>query len=244
MYQLFTGISNFLSGPFFTLVNQTGQIPLFASFLLGLVGALAPCQLTGNIGAITYYGNRSLQTKSQWVEIAFFILGKILVFTMLGLLVWLVGQSFQQVMPGFFSWFRKLMGPLFILIGLSLIGLFSFNLINRLTSVLPQWTGSGKTGSFLMGVSISIAFCPTMFSLFFFTLMPIVLSTSYGAVLPSVFAIGTTIPLITFAAIISYIGMNGSLMKKGRKLGLVVQKIAGYTLIIMGILDSATYWGM
>lgn len=244
MYQLFTEISNFLSGPFFTLVNQTEQIPLLASFLLGLVGALAPCQLTGNLGAITYYGNRSLQTKSQWIEIMFFILGKILVFTLLGLAVWLVGQSFQQILPGFFSWFRKLMGPLFILIGLSLIGLFAFNWINRFTSVLPQWTGSGKTGSFLMGVSFSIAFCPTMFSLFFFTLMPIVLNTSYGAVLPSVFAIGTSIPLIIFAVIISYIGLNGSLLKKSRKLGSVVQKLAGYTLIIVGIFDTVTYWGL
>lgn len=242
MYQLFSEFSNFLSGPFFTLVNQTEQIPLLASFLLGLVGALAPCQLTGNLGAITYYGNRSLQTKSQWIEISFFILGKILVFTLLGLAVWLVGQSFQQILPGFFSWFRKLMGPLFILIGLSLIGLLALNWINRLTSVLPQWTGSGKSGSFLMGISFSIAFCPTMFSLFFFTLMPIVLSTPYGAVLPSVFALGTSIPLVIFAAIISYIGLNGSMMKKGRKLGMAVQKAAGYILIIVGIMDTITYW--
>ncbi|KIY22659.1 MULTISPECIES: urease accessory protein UreH domain-containing protein [Mesobacillus] len=244
MYQLFTEISNFLSGPFFTLVNQTEQIPLLASFLLGLVGALAPCQLTGNLGAITYYGNRSLQTKSQWIEIVFFILGKILVFTLLGLTVWLVGHSFQQILPGFFSWFRKLIGPLFIVIGLSLIGLFAFNWVNRLTSVLPQWTGKGKTGSFLMGVSFSIAFCPTMFSLFFFTLMPIVLSTSYGAILPSVFAVGTSIPLIVFAAIISYVGLNGTLMKKSRNLGSVVQKLAGYILIIVGVFDTVTYWGM
>lgn len=243
MYQLLTEISNFFSGPFFTLVNQTEQIPLLASFLLGLVGALAPCQLTGNIGAITYYGNRSLQSKSQWVEIFFFLLGKILVFTLLGLAVWLVGQSFQQVLPEFFSWFRKLMGPLFILIGLSLLGLFAFNWINTLTSVLPQWKGSGKTGSFLMGVSFSIAFCPTMFSLFFFTLMPIVLNTTYGAVLPSVFAIGTSIPLIIFAAIISYIGLNGALMKKGRKFGMAVQKTTGFILIFVGILDTITYWG-
>lgn len=244
MYQLFSEISNWLSGPFFTLVNQTEQIPLLASFLLGLVGALAPCQLTGNIGAITYYGNRSLQLKSQWVEIFYFLLGKILVFTLLGLAVWLVGQSFQQVLPGFFSWFRKLMGPLFILIGLSLIGLYTINGVNRLTSFLPQWKGHGKAGSFLMGVSFSIAFCPTMFSLFFFTLMPIVLNTSYGAVLPSVFAIGTAIPLIIFAALISYIGLNGSLMKKGRKLGAIVQRFAGFLLIVVGIFDTVTYWGL
>ncbi|WP_079509356.1 urease accessory protein UreH domain-containing protein [Mesobacillus jeotgali] len=243
MYALFTEVSNFLSGPFLTLVNQTEQIPILASFLLGLVGALAPCQLTGNIGAITLYGNRSLQTKSQWAEIAFFILGKILVFSLLGLAVWLAGQSFQQMLPGFFSWFRKLMGPLFILIGLSLIGFFAFNWINRLTSILPEWSGSGKTGSFLMGVSFSIAFCPTMFSLFFFILMPIVLSSGYGAVLPSVFAIGTSIPLIIFVILIAYFGLNGSMIKKGRRLGGMVQKIAGATLLIIGVFDTLAYWG-
>ena len=242
MYQFFNEISQFLSSPFFTLVNQTEQIPLLASFLLGLVGALAPCQLTGNLGAITYYGNRSLQSKSQWVDIGFFILGKITVFSLLGLAVWMIGQSFQDVLPSAFSLFRKLMGPLFIVIGLTLTGLLAMNWINKLTSLLPQWEGSGKTGSFLMGVSFSIAFCPTMFSLYFFTLMPIVLSSSYGAVLPSVFAIGTSIPVLIFAGIISYIGLDGALMKKSRKLGTVVQKTAGYILIILGVLDTITYW--
>lgn len=242
MYQVFTEISNFLSSPFFTLVNQTQQIPLLAAFLLGMVGALAPCQLTGNIGAIAYYGNRSLQAKSQWLEIALFILGKILVFSILGLAVWLAGRSFQEILPGFFSWFRKLMGPLFIFIGLSLIGVFALNWLNRLSSLLPVWKRSGKTGSFLMGVSFAIAFCPTMFSLFFFSLMPIVLSSSYGAVLPSIFAVGTSIPLLIFAVIISYIGLDGSLMKKSRRIGMTVQKTAGYILVLVGIMDTITYW--
>lgn len=243
MYQLSNEISQFFSGPFFTLINQTEQVPILASFLLGLVGALAPCQLTGNLGAITYYGNRSLQTRSQWVDIAYFILGKITVFSALGLAVWLIGQGFQEIMPSAFSVVRKLMGPLFIVIGMSLIGLFAFSWMNRLTSLLPSWTDSEKTSSYLMGVSFSIAFCPTMFSLFFFTLMPIVLSSSYGAVLPSVFAVGTSIPVIIFAGIISFIGLNGTLMKKSRKFGMAVQKIAGLILIILGALDTLTYWG-
>lgn len=243
MYQFFSEISQFLSSPFFTLVNETEQIPLLVTFLLGLVGALAPCQLTGNLGAITYYGNRSLQTKSQWADIGFFILGKITVFSILGLAVWLIGQSFQEILPNLFSMFRKLTGPLFIMIGLTLIGVITLNWVNKLTSSLPRWDGSGKTGSFFMGVSFSLAFCPTMFSLYFFTLMPIVLSTSYGAVLPSVFAIGTSIPVIIFAGIISFLGMDGSMMKKSRKFGMAVQKTAGFLLILIGILDTITYWG-
>lgn len=242
MYQFFSEISQFLSSPFFALVNQAEHMPLLASFLLGLVGALAPCQLTGNLGAITFYGNRSLQTKSQWTDISFFILGKTTVFSLLGIAVWSVGQSFQEALPSYFSSIRKLMGPLFILIGLTLLGVLRLNWINRLAAFLPKFEGTGKWGSYLMGISFSIAFCPTMFSLYFFSLMPIVLSTSYGAVLPPIFAIGTSIPVLVFAAIITFVGLDGSLMKKSRNFGLKVQKSAGIILIVLGTLDTLTYW--
>jgi cytochrome c-type biogenesis protein len=242
MYQILSDISQFLSSPFFNMVNGTKQFPLLAALVLGLIGALAPCQLTGNIGAITFYGNRSIQSKHQWVEIGFFVLGKIVVFTLLGLAVWGLGRGFQDLLPEFFSVFRKFIGPLFIIIGLVLAGILKMRWLDALTGHFPKWEGEGKLGSFLMGVSFSIAFCPTMFSLFFFSLMPLVLSTSYGVALPSVFAIGTSVPVLIFAAIITYIGLDGALLKKSRKLGKGIQSIAAIIFIILGILDTVTYW--
>lgn len=132
--------------------------------------------------------------------------------------------------------------PLFIIIGLVLAGVLKLQWLNSLTERIPNLGGEGKLGSFLMGVSFSIAFCPTMFSLFFFTLMPIVLSSSYGVVLPSVFAIGTSVPVIVFAGIITFIGMDGALLKKSRKIGNAIQKIAALLFIFLGILDTITYW--
>ncbi|MFC0418345.1 sulfite exporter TauE/SafE family protein [Cytobacillus solani] len=76
-----------------------------------------------------------------------------------------------------------------------------------------------KTGSFLMGATFSISFCPTMFSLFFFGLMPLVLNSSYGAFLPPIFAIGTSVPLIVFLMIIYVLGIDGALMRKNKKIG-------------------------
>ncbi|MDP4084919.1 MAG: sulfite exporter TauE/SafE family protein [Bacillota bacterium] len=243
MYSLLSAISNFLSSPFLVLLNETTKIPILAAFLLGLIGALAPCQLTGNISAITYYGNKSLQTKEQWLETLCFILGKMIVFSSLGLAVWLIGHPFQTKITHFFELFRKLMGPFIIFIGLFLIGLFKLNWISIMTSHITQKDGRGLWGSFLMGISFSIAFCPTMFVLFFLTLMPIVLNSSYGAILPLIFAIGTSLPLIVFMFIIWFIGIDGVLLKKSRKLGAIVQKCAGIFLIIIGLLDTITYWG-
>lgn len=74
-----------------------------------------------------------------------------------------------------------------------------------------------------------------MFVLFFGSLMPMVLTTSYGAVLPSIFAIGTSIPLIVAVFLIWYLEVDKTFMKKkGRKIGTIVQRIAGIFLILLG----------
>lgn len=84
-----------------------------------------------------------------------------------------------------------------------------------------------------------------MFVLFFVTLMPMSLSVPYGAVLPSIFAIGTSLPLILALFLIWYFELSGKLMKKkGRKVGLLVQRVAGIIILFLGIFDMITYWGI
>jgi cytochrome c-type biogenesis protein len=243
MYQVLSDISRLLSQPFYSMIYDSNQIPLIAAFVLGLIGALAPCQLTGNISAITFYGNRSLQTNNHWIEVMFFIIGKLFVFSILGLFVWLIGQEFQQSITIFFSWFRKFIGPFILFLGLFLFGWIQLTWINRLSSYFPQINKKGKFGAFLMGVTFTIAFCPTMFMLFFVTLMPLVLQSSYGMVLPAIFGIGTSIPLIGLLLITWLLGIDGSLLKKSRRFGTIVQKTAGFILFLIGLLDTITYWG-
>ncbi|WP_313799305.1 sulfite exporter TauE/SafE family protein [Cytobacillus sp.] len=242
MYQLLSDLSQALSGPFLSMVDESKEIPMLGAFILGLLGALAPCQLTGNMGAITFYGNRTIQTNKQWIEVFFFVIGKISVFSALGFFVWLLGQELQMLLPEYFSVFRKIMGPLFIVMGLVLIGVFQLRWLSRVSEKLPEFKGSGKMGSFLMGAIFSISFCPTMFSLFFFGLMPLVLNSSYGAVLPPIFAIGTSIPLIIFLMIIYVLGVDGALMRRSKKIGQFIQKSAGLFLLMIGIMDTITYW--
>ena len=76
------------------------------------------------------------------------------------------------------------------------------------------------------------------------TLMPVVLSNSYGFILPSIFAIGTALPLILFIFIIWYLGGGGVLMKKGRRVGTFIQRFAGIVMILLGIVDTITYWSL
>jgi len=243
MYEFFSQISYTLSQPFLTMVNGMEGIPLLFALLLGIIGAMAPCQFTGNLGAIMVYGNKSLQNRIAWTEILFFIIGKIIVFSLFGLIVWVLGSEVKSTLSLYFPWFRKIVGPILILIGLFMLGIFKIYKTFSFGSIPEKLTKKGKLGAFLMGVSFTLGFCPTMFILFFVTLMPMSLSVSYGAVLPTIFALGTSLPLILAIFLIWYFGLSGKFMKKkGRKIGLIVQRTAGIIMIVLGVLDTITYW--
>ena len=109
MYEFFSKISYMLSQPFYNMVNTTEGIPILFAFVLGIVGALTPCQFTGNLGAITLYGNKSVQKQIAWKEIIFFILGKIFVFTILGITVWMLGNEFKSILALYFHGLEKLL---------------------------------------------------------------------------------------------------------------------------------------
>ena len=108
MYDFFNQISNILSQPFLNMAHRFEGTPVLFAFLLGIVGAMAPCQFTGNIGAVTLYGNKSLQQGLAWVDIFFFTLGKIIAFTGLGLMVWVFGKEFQRELTLYFSLASKI----------------------------------------------------------------------------------------------------------------------------------------
>ncbi|MEH7107267.1 MULTISPECIES: urease accessory protein UreH domain-containing protein [Bacillaceae] len=244
MYTVLSKISTFLSQPFFSIANSLESWPLVFALLLGLVGALAPCQLTGNISAITLYGNHSLQRKIVWKDVFHFLLGKVVAFSLLGGLVWVLGNGIEQRLTLYFPWMRKIMGPILMMVGVYMLGLIKLRGTFKLFNSKKEYESNSRFGSFMLGFSFSLAFCPTMFILFFVTLMPVVVSNSYGFILPSIFALGTALPLFVILLMIWYLGGSGVLMKKSRKFGTTVQRIAGIFMLILGFLDTLTYWSM
>ncbi|MCR6851415.1 MULTISPECIES: urease accessory protein UreH domain-containing protein [Bacillus] len=238
MFSIISEWSYQLMSPLIDVANATKSVPLLFAFLLGIVGTLAPCQLTGNISAITLYSNQSLQKGHVWKHILLFILGKIMAFTTLGLLVWFLGKEIQQILTLYFPWLRKMMGPLLILMGLMLAGIIKARNFFSIKFIRKQ----NETGSFLLGFFFSLAFCPTMFVLFFGTLIPLSFSYNYGYLFPTFFSLGTALPIVGIMFIISYLGLNGTLLKKSRNIGKRVQQVAGVLLILIGLYDTALYW--
>lgn len=242
LYDILNSFSQLLYGPLSGLANGSNHIPVLSAFFLGVLAAASPCQLTGNIAAITLYGNQSVKERIPWIDIILYLCGKITVFTGFGLLIWYFGKDISRELTIYFPWIQKLMGPIYILIGLHLIGIIQF----KWPAIKGKWDNrlikNGKTGSFVFGVLYSLGFCPTMFVLFFVTLMPMVLSSSYGMVLPSFFGVGTAFPFLIFLFLIWYFGINGTIMNKGRSVGKKIHQFAALFLILLGISDTITYW--
>ncbi len=244
MYSLLAKMSQAITDPVQVLINSFEHYPFIVAILLGLMGAVAPCQLTGNMSAITLYGNRAIQKRLNTGDIIGFIAGKVAVFSMLGFLVWYIGESIEMGLISYFPIFRKLIGPLIILTGLIVIGVLKLGLLHKITSAIPMRIQSGKLGSFLLGASFSLAFCPTMFVLFFLWLMPLVVSNSYGFILPAVFGVATSIPLLALFFLIWFFDAKKLIMKRSMKFGKFIQRLAGIILISIGVADTITFWGV
>jgi cytochrome c-type biogenesis protein len=235
----------YLSQPFSNLYYSS-QVPLIGALLLGVVGALAPCQISANVGTVSYTLNQMGKGQGWYRQIFCFFLGKTFTYFLLGLLVIWIGKGLEELTIPIFQVTRKMIGPLFLLTGLYFIGVFKIKGI--FTEKLLRYEGflenvSGNKRWFFLGVLLSLAFCPTMFLLFFGLLIPLVLNTTgYGFSLPFIFSLGTFMPVLLFLGLVYGFGWDQTLVKNSKKFGKSVQVVAGVLLILLGINDIILYW--
>ena len=100
-------------------------LPALTVLLFGLVGAVAPCQLTTNLSAMAYVGSRLGQAR-PWREALAYASGKVLMYTLAGAAVVVVGLQLQAAAVPVVVAARKALGPLMVVIGLGFVGVLRF----------------------------------------------------------------------------------------------------------------------
>src|SRR5207249_5399120 len=143
---------------------------------------------------------------------------------------------------------RKGLGPLMIVVGLALLGLWRprFSVGHQLASRLQgRMKGSGAGGAYLLGLVFSLAFCPTLFWLFFGLTLPLALRSAGGWGFPAAFAVGTGAPLLALAGVVS-LGLGTAERIAGRlaRLNRGVGWAAGVVFVVAGLHDTIVYWGL
>jgi sulfite exporter TauE/SafE len=243
-YILLSQVSVILGEPVRQLTDRI-DFPLANAFLLGLLGATAPCQLTTNLSAIAYV-SRDLEHGRPWQEAATYTLGKALVYTVVGGVVIGLGLQIQGAAVPVVVAARKLLGPLMITIGVVFLGLLRLRMSlghNLAGKLRRRISTKGPWGAFLMGVVFAFAFCPTLFLLFFGLTIPLGLRSNAGLLVPGLFAVGTAVPLLAYAGLLTtgseLAGAYTRSLSRGHS---TVKRVAGAIFILAGINDTLTYW--
>ena len=225
------------------------QIPFLAAFILGLIGAFSPCQLSTNVAAFAFI-SRDVAESNRVARSAFaYTLGKILIYSIVGGIVILLGVRLQQVSIPVVVFTRKALGPVLILLGFMMLGVvtrrISLPIFARVADRLRKSLVERRDarGSFFLGVAFSFAACPTLFVLFFGTMIPLAMASFGGIIFPAIFAIGTTVPLMLFIALVAFGAQSITpFVKKLRAADVWVSRIAAIVFILVGINEILLYW--
>lgn len=236
-----SGLTGPLTEPLQLLLGAQ-SIPAVSALVLGLLGGLAPCQVTANAGAIAYVTQASQGQKPLWPTVRDFLAGKAAVYLLLGLMAaWLGLQLPIPVMAAL----RKLSGPLMILIGLYLFGLLRWRGPGgeRLTTWLKERLPRRGSAPFWLGAAFSLGFCPTMALIFFGALVPLILQAEVSFILPLIFAVGTAVPVLLWALALS----AGQQTARGwtrrvRQMDRYVRWAAAAVFLLLGLTDTLLYW--
>ncbi len=218
------------------------SIPALSALVLGLLGGLAPCQVSANAGAIAYITQSDDGKGALWQVVRDFLLGKGAVYFALGFLAAMLGL---KVPTPILAMLRRLSGPMMIVIGLYLAGLVRINSSSgaRVTEWMQAHMPKRLSPPFWLGAAFSLGFCPTMALIFFGALIPLVVEAPAGMILPLIFAVGTSIPVILWATALSA-GRKAAArwMKKVRSIDRYVKLGAAIVFLLLGFNDVILYW--
>lgn len=243
-YTWLSGLSAALTAPIGALADGLG-LPLVSALLFGLIGATSPCQLTTNAGALAYVARQAVGRRGVAGSALAYLAGKMLAYTLLGVVVIVAGRQVAQSSIPVIVVVRKALGPLMLVLGLYLLGVLPlrFSLGQGLAEWAEDRAGPGAGGAFLLGVAFSLAFCPTLFLLFFGLTIPLALQSPLGVFYPGVFALGTTLPLLGLAGLLSAgVGATRGYLAGARRVDAWLRPAAAVVLLLAGLNDTFTYW--
>lgn len=177
-----------------------------SAFLLGILTAISPCPLATNITAIAFISKDIKTPKYTILSGLFYTLGRGISYTLLATLIYF-GISAFSISSIFQGWGDKVLGPILIIIGLVMFDIIKIKPKgnNQKIEKIKIWLANkGYLGSLALGLIFALAFCPYSGVLFFGVLIPMVVDSAGGLLLPPLFALGTGLPVIVFAILIAF----------------------------------------
>ncbi len=222
---------------FLTELYSGSTFPLVSALVLGLMTAISPCPLATNITAIGFISRDVEKKRRVFYSGLIYTAGRAISYTLLSFIIILGADTFRLS-----SWFQmhgeKILGPLLLLMGLFMLGIFNFSAgggTGKITEFFQKRQQHIYLDALLLGILFALAFCPYSGVLFFGGLIPMTVSAS-DLYLPVVFAVGTAIPVIIFAWLLAFtVSGVGQFYNRIKKIEYWFRRIIAVLFLGMGI---------
>ena len=219
---------------------DNSSTPVLTAFLLGLLTALSPCPLATHIAAIGFIGKDIEDRKRIFLNGLLYTLGRVLSYTLLGVILIMVlkgGASMFGIQQAVGVWGEFVLGPLLVAIGLFMLFADRLNLpkfgFNGNAEGLVK---KGGWGALLIGILFALAFCPTSGVFYFGMLIPLSATVPAGYLLPVVFAVATSLPVLVVAWVLAFsVQQIGRLYGRMQVLQRWMNLLVGGVFILTGI---------
>ena len=185
------------------------MIAIFTALLLGFLMILDPCTLFTSIAAIGYI-DREMQNKRRVLMTGgMFVLGKLVTYILLSI-PFIMGSQTNAVHHIIEHWGEPMLAAFMLVCGVLL--LISGHHHHDHDHGVSKWlqTVDEKSSwfwAFMLGIFFAIAFCPHRL-MYFFTMIEMAIATTTAPaityLMPIVFGLGTGMPILIIAWIISY----------------------------------------
>ena len=217
---------------------------LLSALWLGILTSISPCPLATNIAAISFIGKNLGSGSKVLLAGIIYSLGRILSYIFVGYLIITGILSVPQIANFLQKYMSIALGPILIIVGVLLLGFikfhFSNNLVNeKIQKKAEEW---GIWGAGLLGILFALSFCPTSAALFFGSLIPIAMQNNSNILFPSIYGIGTGLPVIVFAFVVALsVGSVGKFYNKITVFEKWMRQVTGVIFILIGIYYTLTH---
>lgn len=189
---------------------------LLTALLLGFLMILDPCTLFTSVAAIGYIDREMRNRRRVLTTGIMFVLGKLVTYILLSI-PFMVGAQTQGIRHLLNEWGEPLLCVFMLLCGVFL--LFAGHHHHNHDHGVSKWlqTVDEKSSwlwSFMLGIFFAIAFCPHRL-IYFFTMIDMAVTTSsavYAWLMPVIFGLGTGLPILILAWIISYSAISAQVL--------------------------------
>ena len=218
-------------------------LALSGVMLLGFQTAISPCPLTTNIAAISYIARRVSHAREVLLSGFLYMLGQTLAYAALAFCVLCIPLFSGDQLTRYFSVTVGIfLGPLMILIGMTLTGMLNFSIPGvdeqTLRKIVDRF---GVWSAFPLGAIFAIAFCPTTAATFL-GMLTLAAQAKSWFLFPLLFGICAALPIFILASVIAYhIRLLGKILQTVQSIDGWMRNLTGILFIVLGIYLTVRY---